>query len=244
MSTPPVPGNVSRRAMLLGSAMAGAGVVLGGLPKTAAAAELSLYVFVHTFLEPRALGRQFERALPGVSVWVLTRARDFSRVRAREPDGVLALAPVLEANGFMPALQGQRNGQTAEPYVLLSTVPVAPREVKSVGVVDILGRRQMSKFVASLLGGNEPAVTPVTKLADLLALLQLGRVEAVLLPAREAGPLMTRTRLSLKLTRLEGAMVGLPAYSALTAGGKHIAGMLDGLAADDVLQQIGVDSWR
>ena len=234
---------MKRRSVLIGSALAGAGAALGGLPKTADAAQVSLYVFLHSLLEARALSRLFEAALPGVSVWVLTRSRDFSRVRTRNPDAVVALTPVLVANGFTPALQGHKGGQPAEPYVLLSPRSVTPSSVKSVGAVDILGRKEMAEFVSSLLGGNEPQVAPVTKLADLLALLQLGQVDAVLLPARHASALTSRTRLSLTVTRLEGKGVGLPAFHPSSAAGQRLKGVFANLPSS-VLQEIGVDSWR
>lgn len=229
--------------MLVGSALAGAGLALGGLPPAADAADPSLYVFLHSMLETRALSRLFEAALPGVSVWVLTRSRDFSGVRTRNPDAVVALAPVLVANGFTPALQGIKGGQPSESYVLLSTRSVTASSVKSVGAVDVLGRREMADFVSSLLGGNQPQVAPVTKLADLLALLQLGNVEAVLLPARHANALISRTRLSLTVTQLKGKGVGLPAFCPVSAEGQRLKGAFANLPSN-LLQEIGVDSWR
>jgi len=234
---------MKRRALLVGSALAGAGVALASGSRAAEAAQLSLYVFLHSLLEARALSRLFEAALPGVTVWVLTRSRDFSSVRARSPDAVIALRPVLVANGFTPALQGYKGGQPSESYVLLSTRAVTASSVTSVGAVDILGRREMTEFVSSLLGGNTPQVAPVTKLADLLALLQLGQVEAVLLPARSASALTTRTRLSLTVTSLEGKGVGLPAFSASSAAGQRLKSAFADLPTS-LLQEIGVDSWR
>jgi hypothetical protein len=234
---------LTRRSMLVGSALATAGSALGASPRTLDAAQLSFYMFVHTLLEPRGLGQHFETTLPDVSVWVLSRSADFAQIRERDPDAVLALSPVLAAHGFTPSLQGQRAGQVSEPYVVLSTGPVQPDRLRSVGAVDILGRRRMPEFVASLLGGNEPAVTPVVKLVDLLALLQLERVEAVVLPARDAGPLMSRTRLRLTETRLNGSGVGLPALCAVTQAGKQIERMLTSVPLE-TLQKIGVDSWR
>jgi hypothetical protein len=229
--------------MLVGSALAGAGVGRGGVPTAVAATQLSLDVFLHSLLEGRALSRLFEAALPGVTVAVLTRSRDFSGVRTRNPDAIVALSPVLVANGFTPVLQGYKGGQPSESYVLLSTRSVTPSGVKSVGAVDILGRREMAQFVSSLLGGNEPQVAPVTKLADLLALLQLGQVEAVLLPARYASALISRTRLSLTVTRLEGKGVGLPAFYPSSAAGQRLKGAFTDLPSS-LLQEIGVDSWR
>ena len=232
-----------RRSVLVGSALASAAVAVAGLPTGADAAQLSLYVFLHSRLEARALGRLFEAALPGVDVWVLTRSRDFGGVRTRSPDAVVALAPVLLANGFTPALQGYKGGQPSESYVLLSTRAVTASSVTSVGAVDVLGRREMADFVSSLLGGNQPQVAPVTKLADLLALLQLGAVDAVLLPARQANALISRTRLSLTVTRLESKGVGLPAFCPSTAGGQRMRGQFANLPVS-LLQEIGVDSWR
>jgi hypothetical protein len=232
-----------RRSMLVASALTGVGAILGGFPRAGEAAQPALYVFLHSLLEARALSRLFEAALPGVQVWVLTKSRDFSRVRTRDPDAVVALAPVLVANGFTPTLQGYKGGQASEPYVLVSTGSVTPKNVKSVGAVDILGRKEMGAFVASLLGGNEPQVEPVTKLADLLGLLQFGKVDAIVLPARHASPLISRTRLSLKVSRLEGKGVGLPAFYPSSAEGQRMKGIFADLPSA-LLQEMGVDSWR
>jgi hypothetical protein len=234
---------MKRRSILVGSTLVGAGVVLGGSPRAIAAAAPSLYVFLHSLLEARALNRLFEAALPGVAVWVLTKSRDFSIVRARNPDAVVALAPVLVANGFTPVLQGYKDGHASEPYVLLSTRSVTPSSVKSVGAVDVLGRREMGKFVSSLLGGNEPQVEPVTKLPDLLALLQLEKVDAILLPARHANPLISRTRLSLTVSHLSGKGVGLPAFHPSTPEGQRMKGVFADLPSS-LLKEIGVDAWR
>ena len=234
---------MKRRSMLAGSALVGAGVAFGELPRAAGAAPLSLYVFLHSLLEARALSRLFEAALPGIAVWVLTRSRDFSRVRTRNPDAVVALEPVMIANGFTPALRGYKGGQPSESYVLLSTRAVIPGRLRSVGAVDIFGRREMAEFVSAQLGGNLPQVAPVTKLADLLALLQLGDVEAVLLPARHVSALVSRTRLSLTVTRLEGNGVGLPAFHASTPAGQRMKSSFADLPAN-LLQEMGVDSWR
>jgi hypothetical protein len=234
---------MKRRSMLIGSALAGASAAFGGVPGAVAAAQLSLYVFVHSLLEARALSRLFEAALPGVAVVVLTRSRDFSGVRTRNPDAIVALAPVLVGNGFTPALQGYKAGKPSESYVLLSARSVTPSSVKSVGAVDILGRRAMADFVSSLLGGNQPQIAPVTKLADLLALLQLGQVEAVLLPARYVSALTSRTRLTLTATRVEGAGVGLPAFCPSSVAGQRMKGAFADLPSS-LLQEMGVDSWR
>jgi hypothetical protein len=68
---------------------------------------------------------------------------------------------------------GNNISGSTERYALISVgQPVDPASVTSVGAVDILGRQGMKEFVATLLGVS-PRIECVTKVEDLLPLLQL-----------------------------------------------------------------------
>jgi hypothetical protein len=213
------------------------------IPQASAAGSGTLHLFLHSHRTARSLEELLEAALSGVTVRAFSRAKDFVSGLSSHPDAVLAASPVLEALGYSPTVHGLRGGEDHEPYVLLSTRAVTPTSVQTVGAVDLLGRERMPEFIAGLLGGHRPNVVPVTKLLDLLPLLQFDKVDSVIVPARSVSLLTERTRMSLNSTHLPKGEVGLPALSPLTAVGHEIGAKVRRLSLATSLE-IGVDSWR
>ena len=235
---------LARRLLVAMAGLSGLQLLALHGPRTASAAgELVLCVFLHTQMNAHALENLLKDALPGVAVRVFSRAKDFEGGLHQNPDGVLSLLPVLQANGFKADVQGLRAGSASERYVLLSASSVTAAAVRSVGAVDFLGRSRMPAFVAKLLNGNAPRVTPVTKLVDLLPLLQFGTVDAVILPERNVPRLKSGTRLKLQVAELPNPQVGLPALSILTPAGRRLRDSLL-KAGDAVRAEIGVETWR
>ena len=204
---------------------------------------LTLYVFLHTQTNAQVLEDMMEQGLPGVSVRVFSRAKDFESSVRQRPDAVLSLPPVLQAQNYPVHIQGQRGGSASEPYVLVSSTKISPAQVRTVGAVDLLGRSRMPAFIGKLLGGNSPNVTPVTKIADLLPLLQFDKVDAVILPERSVAWLKSRTRVELHVTSLPSGQVGLPAISFLSPAGNRLKELIPKLGPA-VRAEIGVDTWR
>ena len=113
--------------------------------------------------------------------------------------------------------------------------------VKTVGALDQLGREGTNAFVAGLVGG-QVKVERVTKVEDLLPLLQMQRADAVLLPARLFAEIRATSSLNLVQKEL-GGNVGLPAIASVGAGGGQAVadiGKLTGEAA----KALGVESWK
>jgi hypothetical protein len=235
--------NLGRRLLVALAGLSGLELVLLQGPRTASASELVLCVFLHTQMNAHSLENLMKSALPGVVVRVFSRAKDFESGLRQNPDAVLSLLPVLQANGHKADVQGLRAGSPTERYVLLSASSVTANSVRAVGAVDLLGRSRMPAFVAKLLNGNAPRVTPVTKLVDLLPLLQFGSVDAVILPERNVPRLKSGTRLKLQVAELPNPLVGLPALAILTPGGRSLRDALL-KAGDAVRTEIGVDTWR
>jgi hypothetical protein len=233
----------SRRSFLSAATLLSVALLVSSSAPVKANPPLTLYVFLHTQASAQALEKMLEDALPGVSVRVFSRAKDFESSLRQHPDAVLSLLPVLHAQGYTVHLQGQRGGSATEPYVLLSAAKLSPANVKSIGAVDLLGRSRMPAFITKLLGGPTPDVTPVTKVADLLPLLQFNKVEAVILPERSVGWLRSRTRVPLQVTALPNGQVGLPAISSLSPGGQRLRELVSKLGGA-VRGEIGVDAWR
>jgi len=217
-------------------------------PKTASAdGNPSLYVFVNSAQKPRTLQQNLESKMPGVTITVFGRFRDFeTAIQSAQPDAVLALKPVLSELGMKATIQGLYKASPDEAYVLIAvgkTVDPKAAVDLNIGSVDILGRTTMKKFVGTVLGvGSAPKVKLVTKAEDLLPLLQFGQADAVLLPERQSDLITGRSELDLKSVKAPNR-VNLVAAAAVTAKGDAILAMVKGLDAS-VSADMGVDSWQ
>jgi hypothetical protein len=201
-----------------------------------------LLVFLHVALKQRAFQSELQAALGDIVVTAVGRTADFDRGLAEGPDGVLTLPVVLSAHGLPVALQGLRKGTPDEPYALAGVdTPPDPATVASVGVLDVLGRDGMNRFVLGLLG-RQPKVERVTKVEDLLPLLQLQRVDAIVLPSRLLGEVRAPSRLNVVARELPRGM-GLPAVSSLRPGGPRIVQAVRRLPAR-MAGTLGVSEWR
>lgn len=193
-------------------------------------------------MKQRALQSRMAEALPGVDVTAVGRIADFDRALAANPDAVLSLPLVLDSRGLAPALRGARQGKTDEEWVLAAegTAPTAAR-VTSVGALDLLGRQGTAQFVKDLLAASAK-VERVTKVEDLLPLLQMRRVECIVLPGRLFSSLRGMSRMNLVSTSLE-TRVGLPAVASTGAGGPLLLKAIRALTGASA-STLGVDSWR
>jgi hypothetical protein len=113
--------------------------------------------------------------------------------------------------------------------------------MKAVGALDLLGRDGTTNFVHGLLGAK-PKIERVTKVEDLLPLLQMQRVDAILLPARLVPELQSTSRLNL-LPRELATKVGLPAVAKT---GAQAAAVLRGIGKlpSATSRSLGVEEWR
>jgi len=210
--------------------------------RTAAAGERNLLVFLHVAVKQRAFQSELSAALPGTNVTAVGRVADFDRALAQGQDAVLSLPVVLAARGLTPRLRGQRQGSTEEKYSLVAADAAPdPQRVAVVGALDLLGREGTNTFVQGLVGAR-PKVERVTKVEDLLPLLQMQRVEAILLPSRLFAELKAASRMNLAQRELPTG-VGLPAVASLTASGADIAQAVSRLPAS-LGKALGVDAWR
>jgi hypothetical protein len=208
-------------------------------------ASARVYVFVTASVRPHVLQRMLEDEMPNVAVSVFGRVGDFTNALAEAPpDAALAIAPVLIALGYQPALQGTWSGSSVEQYLVLSEAELRPENLNdlTLGCVDVVGRKKLPEFVAAVLGLSKlPEVQRVTKVEDLLRLLQFKRADAVLLPERHLDEIREVTKMNVKITRPLGAKVLRTAIAF--PGGRHpVESVLRGLSKK-VLQQLGVDTW-
>jgi len=229
------------RRWLLGAA---AGALASGISwgeGAEAAQNAVLVVFIHVDTKLRLLQTALEQQLPGTSVRPFSRFGDVTSAMA-SADAVLAMAPVVDFLGVNVVMHGMRAGSSTEPYSLVSASPgIRPSTVKRVGFVDILGRRDTTKFVNNILG-TTAQVERVTKLQDLLPLLQLKMAEAVLVPSRLVPNFREKTRMQLHEVRAPKE-VSLPVVGASTANGRKLAEKLK-TANANLNNLLGVQLWR
>jgi hypothetical protein len=201
-----------------------------------------LLVFLHVAVKQRALQTELQRALAGIDVVAVGRVGDWERGLKEKPDAAVALPPVLNAYKLQAKLWGQRGGSPEEKYSLVGVGSAPdPGQVGTVGALDILGREGTSGFVKNLLG-TSPKVERVSKVEDLLPLLQMERADAILLPSRLFSEIRSASKLSLAAKELSKT-VGLPAAASLSSIGGDILTALGKLPAN-VSKTLGVDAWR
>lgn len=206
------------------------------------ATALRLLVFLHVAVKQRAFQTELQAAMEGVTVTAVGRIADFDRVLQEGQDAVLTLPVVLAARGLAPALRGMHHGSTDEPYTLIAVDALPdPARVNTVGALDLLGRDGTDAFVHGLIGGK-PKVERVTKVEDLLPLLQMQRVDAIVLAARLFPELRAASRLNLAGRELATA-VGLPAAARAGTGAPAVLAALKRLPSG-LCASLGVDEWR
>jgi hypothetical protein len=205
-------------------------------------ADAKLLVFLHIAVKQRALQTELQSALPGFAVTAVGRPADFDRALKDGQDAVLTLPVVLAARGLAPAMRGMRQGSPEEKYALVGAdAPPDPAKLLAVGALDVLGREGMNDFVHGLVGAT-PKVERVTKVEDLLPLLQMQRVDAILLPARLFDEVKAASRLNLA-QRVLPTQVGLPAVARVGVGGADVLPAVKRLPSA-LSKTLGVDEWR
>jgi len=172
----------------------------------------SLLVYLHVAVKQRAFQSLLGTGLPGVVTTAVGRVADFER-----------------------ALQDAR-------YAIVGAgAPPEAAKVASVGALDLLGRDGTNRFVRRLVG-QQVRVERVTKIEDLLPLLQMQRVDAVLLPARLVADMRSASRLPLAERQLDQT-VALPAVANTGPGGAAVLGAISRMPKD-ISKLLGVEEWR
>ena len=201
-----------------------------------------LLVFLHVAVKPRALQSALEAALPGIEVIAVGRVSDFERFLKEGVDAIIALPVVLAAFKLSAQLHGNRAGSQVERYSLVAVDGIPePRRVATVGALDLLGRDGTNAFVKDLLEAN-PRVERVSKVEDLLRLLQAQVADAILLPSRLFSEIRATSKLNLSPFELPKP-VGLPSAVGTSAEGPQVLAALSRMPAQ-VARTLGVDSWR
>lgn len=162
---------------------------------------------------------ELAQGLSGIEVALVGSESRLRRELASGADAVMASSFVLRGMGLAPSLVAEGGGD----YALASfTQGMTPGQAASgtVAVVDELGRKGTPPFVARILGVAEPPrVRRVTKVEDLLTLLQLGQADAIVVRPRHLTTLRARTRRTLHSIGLRAPAVALAV--AFVDGGRR-----------------------
>jgi hypothetical protein len=223
--------------------VSGVALAIATISERSSAAEGGrLLVFLHVAVKQRALQSALQASLAGITVTAVGRIGDLERGIQEGQDAVLSLPIVFAAKGLSAKLQGLMGSAGDEPYVLVGVnTPPDPNKTKSVGALDLLGRDGTTAFVDGLLGA-QPKIERVTKVEDLLPLLQMEVVESVLMPARFLADMRSTSRLALVSTEL-ATRVALPAVASIGPSGEQVLASVSRMPAA-ALTMLGVDRWR
>jgi hypothetical protein len=205
----------------------------------------ALYVFLQLDTKSSILEKTLQARLPGLTVTVFGRFRDFQDAFATKPPAaVLAVAPLLEQEHQKVTLQGMRGGKDWEPYVLVSVGPMKSLDGKTVGVVDLFGHDGTQAFAANLLKTNDVKTKRVAKIEDLLPLIEFSAADGILIPAAGVKRLTERTRLPLAVRELPNGRFGLPAVGVVDPAVRDsVVRLIQGLDGP-TRGLLGIEGWE
>jgi hypothetical protein len=249
-----VPSRPRRRAIVrAGLSLAMLAALGPGLPSRARADDRpTLFVFLQLDVKSNALEQALQKEMPGVAVTVFGRLRDFQdSIATKNPDAIVAIAPLLEQAQAKPALLGMRGGKEWEPYLLVMTGAAAAAAGttkpslagKTVGIVDLLGRDGTQAFAAAAVGTPDVKVKRVAKIEDLLPLLEFSAADAVLIPSSAVKRFTERTRLTMAVRELPNARVGLPAVAVRNEKARGVIVQAIQKLEGETRFLLGIDSW-
>ena len=188
----------------------GVAVFLLGLAAARPLAAESLYVFFPTTVRPHVLQKGLSGS--GLDVIAFGRFADFEdKARSAPPDAILTLPEVVaNMEGYQVAVPGRHNGESREPYFLMSLEKAMdPSSIagNTIGIVDFLGRKGMQKFMAGIFQ-PAPTVKTVTKVEDLLPLITFKMADGILVTQAQAEYFRSISNLKFVLTPVPMAKAG------------------------------------
>lgn len=207
---------------------------------------VTMHVFVPTDMRTKILQEKLEAACPQITITVFGRGQDFlKQVQISSPDAILTLIPVIEnSSGYQSIFLGLKNGASTEPYILVSkdkNMEIKNLSDKSIGVVDLLGRKPMTDFVHQLLQ-QKVKVKRVTKREDLLPLLTFNAVDAIFVSKSIYASLTEKSQLNLVPTEVN-VKVGLTAAATNNNADKDKLGECIKNFDAQLNATLGVEKW-
>ncbi len=191
-----------------------------------------------------ALAGTLRPAMSGVDVVVTSEKASLRAALEGGADGLMASPSVLRTYGLSGAMTGA--SEDGGRYVVASLSNALTNDAlrgMTVGIVDELGRRGMKSLVTKLLGGTSPRLRRVTKVEDLLPLLQFSIAGAVIVRQRDLEGLRSRTEQKLYTRVLsnhsEPLVVGF-----VEGGRRSVVERAVRSMSPAARSSLGVESWR
>jgi len=206
-----------------------------------------IYVFYPSMARPNVVQSSLMAKSGGNEITVFGRLADFTAMMTATPPEVILVPKTLaeQYKGFKVFLKGQRGGSSSGDAVLLSTgAAVDPKAAggMNIGVVGILDRGAMTTFAGGLVGGA-PKLKIVTKVEDLLPLLQFKSADAVLVGEDQVEDINGKSAAKIFSTAIPGVKWN---YIVAAASGddaaKAVEPILKALGSAEK-KLLGVDGW-
>jgi len=224
-------------------------------PSLAAQDTLRLYVYLPSYIRPYVVQKRLQSECPDIAITVFGHHREFGKsITNSMPHAILSLAPVVEQakyGMYEPLMYATRSGDRDEELVLLSVGERVSRDRYAeiaIGVVDILGRSRMKNMLGEILDIEEPNIKPVSRLEDLLALLQVNEADAIIVSREmEETYFRQRSKLKLETTELDEAKMGLAVLSCREdvpeSQRKQLVTSIKNVSRE-LFERLGVEQWE
>jgi len=205
-----------------------------------------LYVFYPTDVRPKSLQTKINTLCPDINTVAFGRVVDFYRqIERLPPNAILSLNPVVTRKlPHQNSIKGSRKGQFEEEYLLVSLdkpVDVEKIEQLKIGVLDILGRKSMKRFINELFE-NKIKIKRVIKTEDFLPLLTFKLADAIFVSRNTFNKLQSKSRQNLIATKT-GLSIGLAMAGVYQQDDNKIANCIKNLD-QQTNTLLGVDRWE
>lgn len=212
-----------------------------------AALGAKIYVFYPSMARPNVVQTALAAKSGGNEITVFGRLADFTAMMTATPPDVILVPKALadQYKDFKVFLKGSRGGSTSGDAVLLSAgATIDPKTAGglNLGVVGILDRAAMGSFASGIVGGS-PKLKLVTKVEDLLPLIQFKSADAVLVSEDQVDDIKGKSAAQLVATPVPGAKWSfVVAAASKDDAGKAIEPVLKALGSPEK-KLLGVDGW-
>lgn len=216
------------------------------LPLSAA----SLSVFYPTTVRAKVLQEHISAACKNVDITVFGHQRDFHALVSSTPtDAILAAPSVVQSfTDYRTVMRAHRDGLPEQNYFFVDIngdVSPIPLLGQRVGVVDLLGAKEMPRYISQLF--NVPIkVKRVTKLEDLLPLISFAAVDTIFVSQHALTFIQGKTAMSLNVAP-SGKALGIASLAILSTRGSGVQQAIRecvGKFDRQLNEKFGVDEWK
>jgi hypothetical protein len=191
----------------------------------------------------------FDTLLGPSHVTVFGRIKDLEATIPTAPNAIIiAFAPLFDyVPGYKSVLLGKNKNTVGEKYFIVASSKEITKEnvaEKKVGIIDLLYKGLLSKFVKDQFGVDIKSLKRVNKEDDLLTMLGLEAVDAIIVSSTQYNEIRSNTKLPLIIVATSINNIGF-AVCAAKEGKIDIALKKSLLKSPNILlREIGLDSWE